>query len=157
MRDKTLIANLLTSFIAIRTVQATPAKRQEFYELIDKPMPTAQSGDDDGYLVVNNGVSERNVDGFDGYVSWLPKLAFDEQYKPNHTVMERLEIEISELQSKKDKLSDLLSRDRPQNISQIQWLLLNQQEELMADYLFILRERKCDIYQDILRENIRYI
>ena len=31
-----------------------------------------------------DGLVERNVDGFDGYVSWLPKLAFEEQYKDDN-------------------------------------------------------------------------
>lgn len=60
-------------------------------------MPDNENPADDGYLVVNSGVSERNVDGFDGYVSWLPKLAFDEQYKPNKEQIQELEQKISEI------------------------------------------------------------
>lgn len=73
----------MASFIATRTVQATPMNRQKYNDLRGWQVPDNENPDDDGYLVVNSSVSERNVDGFDGYVSWLPKLAFDEQYKPN--------------------------------------------------------------------------
>ncbi|AZQ86472.1 hypothetical protein EJK51_1000 [Moraxella catarrhalis] len=76
-----VLTALLTSFVATRTVQATPLNRQEYNDLRGWQVPDNENPNDNGYLVVNAGVSERNVDGFDGYVSWLPKLAFEEQYK----------------------------------------------------------------------------
>lgn len=77
----TALTAILTSFVTTRTVQATPLNRQEYNDLRGWQVPADENPADDGYLVVNSGVSERNVEGFDGYVSWLPKLAFEEQYK----------------------------------------------------------------------------
>ena len=71
-------------FITTRSVQAKPMNRQEYNTLRGWQLPDNERPDDDGYLVVNSGVTERNVDGFDGYVSWLPKLAFEEQYKDDN-------------------------------------------------------------------------
>ena len=44
-------------------------------------LPEDESADDLGWLVVNKSVSERNVDGYEGYVSWLPEEAFEEIYE----------------------------------------------------------------------------
>lgn len=77
----TALTALLTSFVTTRAVQATPLNRQEYNDLRGWQVPADENPADDGYLVVNSGVSDRNVEGFDGYVSWLPKLAFEEQYK----------------------------------------------------------------------------
>ena len=77
----TTLTALLTSFVSTRTVQATPLNRQDYNDLRGWQVPDNENPNDDGYLVVNTGVSERNVDGFNGYVSWLPKRAFYELYK----------------------------------------------------------------------------
>lgn len=82
IKHSAIIATL-ASFIAIRTVQATPMNRQAYNDLRGWQVPNNENPADEGYLVIDTGVSERNVEGFDGYVSWLPKTAFDEQYKPN--------------------------------------------------------------------------
>lgn len=79
--SKLMNACAMALFIATRTVQAKQMNRQEYNDLRGWEVPSNENPADDGYLVVNAGVSERNVEGFDGYVSWLPKLAFEEQYK----------------------------------------------------------------------------
>lgn len=79
--SKLMTACAMALFIATRTVQAKPMNRQEYNDLRGWEVPDNENPADDGYLVVNSGVTERNVEGFDGYVSWLPKLAFEEQYK----------------------------------------------------------------------------
>ncbi len=50
------------------------------YRALDEAQHTNNQPDDKGYLVVNPNVSERNVDGINGYVSWLPEKAFHEVY-----------------------------------------------------------------------------
>lgn len=64
-------------------VSAKPMTRIEYnqlrgWQLSDNEKDKAL---DIGYLVINHTVEERNVDGFDGYVSWLPSDAFHQQYK----------------------------------------------------------------------------
>lgn len=141
MSKHTAILATLASFIATRTVQATPATRQTFYDLIDKPMAECQNPADDGYLVVNSGVSERNVDGFDGYVSWLPKLAFDEQYKPNHTPVERMQIELDDLDDKLGKIETFIAKGQPVFLTDDEWVLLKQQHQDMLSYRATLAKR----------------
>lgn len=65
----------------LRAIQAKPMTRKEYNVLRGWTVPENENPDDLGYLVVNPNVSERNVEGFDGYVSWLPEKAFNEQYR----------------------------------------------------------------------------
>lgn len=65
----------------LRAIQAKPMTRKEYGELHGSTVLKHENPDDLGYMVVNPNVSERNVDGFDGYVSWLPEKAFNEQYR----------------------------------------------------------------------------
>ena len=62
-------------------VEARKMKRGQYNVLRDWVLPENESADDLGWLVVNKSVSERNVDGYDGYVSWLPEEAFEEIYE----------------------------------------------------------------------------
>lgn len=135
------LSALLVSFVSTRTVQATPLNRQDYNDLRGWEVPSDENPNDDGYLVVNAGVSERNVDGFDGYVSWLPKLAFEEQYKPNGTPIERMQIEADELDDKLAKLEAFINKDKPDFLSEVEWDLLRQQAEYMALYLDTLKSR----------------
>ncbi|ULJ66648.1 DUF2829 domain-containing protein [Wielerella bovis] len=65
----------------LRAIQAKQMTREEYNDLRGWQVPQDENPSDDGYLIVNPNVSERNVDGFDGYVSWLPTKAFNEQYR----------------------------------------------------------------------------
>lgn len=65
----------------LRAIQAKPMTRKEYGELHGFTVLKHENPDDLGYMVVNPNVSERNVEGFDGYVSWLPEKAFNEQYR----------------------------------------------------------------------------
>lgn len=134
MSKHTAILATLASFIATRTVQATPMNRQEYNDLRGWQVPDNENPADDSYLVVNNGVTERNVEGFDGYVSWLPKLAFDEQYKTNHTPIDRMQIEADDLDDKLLKLEAFINKGQPAFLTDDEWALLKQQAEYMVLY-----------------------
>ena len=62
-------------------VEARKMKRGQYNVLRDWVLPENESDDDLGWLVVNKSVSQRNVDGYDGYVSWLPEEEFEEFYE----------------------------------------------------------------------------
>ena len=135
------LSALLTSFTANRTVQATPLNRQEYNDLRGWEVPSNENPADDGYLVVNASVSERNVESFDGYVSWLPKLAFEEQYKPNHTPIDRMQIELDELHERMDKLGAFIAKGQPEFLNDDEWTLLQEQANHMANYYNVLNAR----------------
>lgn len=70
----------MKQYIGTKFINAKPMTRQEYNDLRGWEVPSDENPNDEGYLMVNTSVSERNVTGFDGYVSWLPKKAFEEQY-----------------------------------------------------------------------------
>lgn len=86
------------------------------------------------FIGENNETHYRNVEGFDGYVSWLPKLAFEEQYKPNHTPIDRMQIEADELDEKLLKLEAFVAKGQPDFLTKDEWELLHQQAEYMMLY-----------------------
>lgn len=61
-------------------VKARPMTRGEYNLCRGWETPSNENPNDEGYLVVNTTVSERNMQVYNGYVSWLPKKAFEEQY-----------------------------------------------------------------------------
>ena len=62
-------------------VEARKMKRGEYNAYRGWVLPENESADDLGWLVVNKSVSERNVDGYDGFVFWLPEEEFEEFYE----------------------------------------------------------------------------
>lgn len=72
----------MDKYINASRVSAQHMLRGDYNALRGWELPADENALDDGFLVVNHTVSVRNVDGYDGYVSWLPALAFHQQYKP---------------------------------------------------------------------------
>lgn len=138
---KSVLTAILSTFISTHQVQATPLNRKDYNDLRGWEVPSDENPNDDGYLVVNNGVLERNVDGFDGYVSWLPKVAFEEQYKPNDTPIDRMQVEADDLDEKLLKLEAFVAKGKPDFLTDEEWSLLNQQAEYMVLYRDTLESR----------------
>lgn len=55
--------------------------------------------------------------------------------------LDRVKQELADLDIKRGKLADFLSRERPDTISEAEWGRLNQQSEAMSQYAFILSDR----------------
>lgn len=72
----------MPKLINISNYSAYRMTRGEYNALRGWELPADEDGLDAGFLVVNHTVSERNVDGYDGYVNWLPAAVFHQQYKP---------------------------------------------------------------------------
>lgn len=70
----------MKSYKSTAIVEAKPMTRLKYNCWRGWQLPEDENPDDEGYLIVNMSVSERNVAGYDGYVSWLPKKAFEEIY-----------------------------------------------------------------------------
>ena len=62
-------------------VKARKMTRGQYNLLRGLVLPENESADDLGWLVINKSVSERNVAGYNGYVSWLPEKSFEEIYE----------------------------------------------------------------------------
>ena len=93
---------MMTQYTGTKTINATPMTRGVYNELRGWKVPEDEDPTDEGYLVEypNGGT---NLEGFEGYISWSPAKQFEEAYKPSGTVLERMEIELSDLGSRIQK------------------------------------------------------
>ena len=123
------------------TVTAQPMTRGEYNALRDWTVPAGENPYDEGFLVINPSVSERNLEGYDGYVSWLPHNAFVELYRETDTWKQRLEIEAEELNEKITKLSAFIDGAAFNELPKEQQKLLAKQLVFMSAYNEALKTR----------------
>lgn len=123
------------------TVTADPMTRGEYNALRGWTVPAGENPDDAGFLIVNPSASERNLAGYDGYVSWLPQEAFAELYREADTWEQRLKIEVDELAEKIDKLSAFIDGDSFDKLPKEQRNMLSQQLIFMSAYAEVLKNR----------------
>lgn len=123
------------------TVTAQPMTRSEYNDLRGWTVPAGENPDDAGFLIVNPSVSERNLAGYDGYVSWLPQKAFAELYREADTWEQRLKIEADELAEKINKLSAFIDGDSFDKLPKEQRNMLSKQLVFMSAYAEALKNR----------------
>ncbi|HFC6388666.1 TPA: hypothetical protein ACFNMI_001758 [Neisseria bacilliformis] len=123
------------------TVTAQPMTRGDYNNLRGWALPADEDPNEAGFLVINPSVSERNLEGYDGYVSWLPQEAFAELYRETDTWKQRLEIEAEELNEKIDKLSAFINGAAFNELPKEQQELLAKQLFSMAAYNEVLKTR----------------
>ena len=77
----------------------------------------------------------------DGYESWSPAGPFEKAYKVCETFTDRLQIELSELSDKQEKLGKFFGTDMFKGLSTQKQVLLRAQFGAMEAYRQILIER----------------
>lgn len=86
---------------------------------------------ENGYLVVYE----------DGYESWSPKEVFEKAYRPIETFVERLRVEVDQLQERVVKLRDFTHSDKFKTLELWERESLYEQLALMEAYLRIISTR----------------
>ena len=71
----------MKSYIGTKTIQAKPMNRLAYNDLRGWTIPADENPNDEGYLVVYTDSPDRNVVGYDGYVSWSPKQVLRDAYR----------------------------------------------------------------------------
>jgi hypothetical protein len=73
---------MMKAYYGSKLVTATPMTRLAYNELRGWDLPTNENGEDDGYLVEDNGgACTPNHPNYGGYISWTPKVQFDSSYR----------------------------------------------------------------------------
>jgi len=72
----------MNRFIGTKIIIADSMTRAAYVALRGWQLPANENGTDEGYLVKYEPDGKPNVPGRDGYVSWTPKTAFDNAYRP---------------------------------------------------------------------------
>lgn len=95
----------MKKYIGTKTIQAEPMTKFEAQKRLGREIKSQHSDadhDEEGYLVQYE----------DGYLSWSPKLVFCRAYRLADTPLDRMTIEISELNQKLYKLSAFMLTDK---------------------------------------------
>lgn len=130
----TLIYNYMKKYIGKKEVEAMPMTLGDFVARTGRePYKNHEEHDpeEDGYLVKYK----------DGYESWSPKEVFEEAYRCSETFLNRMEVELEELQEKQDKLNKFFDTETFKSLSDKEKNLLHAQFGAMVSYSSILIER----------------
>lgn len=121
----------MKKYIGTKEVSATPAWRVDgvVYPK-DGAVPRVMNRED-GYKVVYE----------DGYESWSPKEVFEKAYKPADTFLDRMNIELFELQHKIDKIIDFIYSEEFSSLPLKKRELISHQYNAMKSYYFDIKER----------------
>lgn len=74
----------MCQYVGTKAINAKPMTRLAYNQLRGWQLPDDENGDDAGYIVEYADGQRRNVEGFEGYVSWSPADVFEASYKPRH-------------------------------------------------------------------------
>lgn len=122
------IKSQMVSYVFRKTVKASPMSKLEYAKLMRNPEPYE---DEPGYIVIYE----------DGYISWSPKEAFEKGYRLSETFIDRLKIEMDDLEEKSEKLEDFLTSSKSEGLDQMQRNLLGVQLSAMIAYYGTVRTR----------------
>ena len=73
--------NDLEEFIGTKRICAKPMSRLDYNIFRGWELPTNENGSDEGYLVEYSDGGKPNTKEYQGYVSWSPKVQFENAYK----------------------------------------------------------------------------
>ena len=125
----------MRNYVGTKEVKALPMTMGEAYDeglLQAGRVPKATERDNPGYKVLY----------IDGYVSWSPKEPFEQAYRLNDSLKDKLSIEKEDLKNRYIKISLLIQSDQFKEIKdKEQKDLLIRQHSVMKDYLNVLSER----------------
>lgn len=77
----------------------------------------------------------------DGYESWSPKDVFEAGYRCIDSAKDRMQIELSDLQAKLNKLQSFVESDKFNELDKYMQKLLLEQKSIMTDYVDVLEQR----------------
>lgn len=141
MRKIDEIKNKMVSFTCHKTVKAVPMNRKDYNDLRGWSVPSDENPEDEGYLVEYQDESHKNLDGFEGYVSWSPKDVFEKGYRLSETFTDRLKNEMEDLEVKIQKLENFLYDNASEGLDTRLRGLLIVQLSAMKTYYSTVRTR----------------
>lgn len=141
MRKIDELKSQMVSFTCHKTVKAVPMNRKDYNDLRGWSVPSDENPEDEGYLVEYQDDGHKNVEGFDGYISWSPKDVFEKGYRLSETFTDRLKIEMEDLEEKCEKLEDFILSSKSESLEEMHKNLLRIQLSAMFAYYSTVRTR----------------
>ena len=124
----------MKQYTGTKTVKAMPMTMGEAYErklLKNGVRPSECETDKAGYLVEYE----------DGYQSWSPADVFEKAYKPSETFVNRMLLELEDLEKRMNKCDNFLSSDEFSALDALSRALLTVQRRVMGQYYVVLADR----------------
>lgn len=120
----------MKKYIGTKNVEAEPMSLHKFIEKTGRNPYKDNRADEDGYLVKYE----------DGYESWSPQEAFDKAYKVADTFIDRLHIEMKDLEERFEKCAPFVDSSKFREVVKEDYpaFLLSLQRDVMGRYLQIL-------------------
>lgn len=132
----------MNKYVGTKEVLAKPMTRREYNDYRGWELPSDENPNDEGYLVEYLNGGKPNDARHEGYISWSPVDVFNNAYKPADTFLDRLKLELEEVQTRLDGLTKTLDVERkPDFISEDQWILMTRQQFHMRMYAQIIGQR----------------
>ena len=124
-----------------KQILARPMNRLEYNEYRGWQLPENENGSDEGFLVEYIDGGEANHPDHVGYISWSPKVVFENAYNLIDTYAQRIQLEHDELKQKITKLQVFLESDYLSKLEHEDQQLLQNQYNHMIEYLNVLHTR----------------
>lgn len=124
-----------------KELYAKPMTLGDYNKLQGWTIPKDQDPFAEGYLVEYIGGGEPNHQDFDGYISWSPKEVFEAAYKLIETPLDRVAIELNELNARAAGLGKYIASGKHVDLGKLQAGLLGAQFDLMDSYSKVLTVR----------------
>ena len=132
----------MNKYIGTKEVLAKPMTRREYNDYRGRELPSDENPNDEGYLVEYLNGGKPNDARHEGYISWSPVDVFNNAYKPADTFLDRLKLELEEVQTRLDGLTKTLNVEtKPSFVSDEQWVLMSRQQFHMRMYAQIIGQR----------------
>jgi hypothetical protein len=137
----------MKTYTGTKILQATPMSRADYNTYRGWQLPENENGADDGYLVEYTDGGKGNDTRHAGYISWSPKVQFDQAYLeigdvsgiPAH--QQRVIAERASLADKHTKLGAFFGTQIFKSLVQAEREDLAAQHRVMGEYLRILGSR----------------
>ena len=132
----------MNKYVGTKEVLAKPMTRREYNDYRGRELPSDENPNDEGYLVEYLNGGKPNDARHEGYISWSPVDVFNNAYEPADTFLDRLKLELEEVQTRLDGLTKTLNVEtKPSFVSDEQWVLMSRQQFHMRMYAQIIGQR----------------
>ncbi len=124
----------MTQYTGTKTIKACPMSLGEAEKVLGRKIDTTaveSRENEEGYLVEYDG----------GYRSWSPKDVFDKAYKVSETHLDRMNIELAEVEERYLKGRKFTFTQKFRNLSDKKRDALRKQLDAMENYLYLLSRR----------------
>lgn len=141
MSRVTAIAALLAAapvYHGTKQVKAVPMTRGGYNNFRGWDAPEGEAQNVDGYLVEYLDGGAANVEGIDNYVSWSPLDVFERSYQRAANRIDRMAIELKELQARLRALGDFMQSEPYGALPDHEKALLGAQHGAMLAYEGVL-------------------